>query len=170
MASAPWIGSDVNKTPSSALRNFLNRIKLRIHKNVNYLDHIADDVLMAVVMVSAIFWGMTQCSLLKVKRTFRRHILPPSSGFKKRREKCREWTQILADRISTKALCCVHKFEQQNNITRIFEVFATVTVKNGVFWDVTPCCYCKNRRFGWTRRLLHQGDKNRWTRDKVSGK
>jgi hypothetical protein len=30
------------------------------------------------------------------------------------------------------------------------------TKKNGVFWDITPCGSCKNRRFG---RLLHQGDK-----------
>jgi hypothetical protein len=24
----------------------------------------------------------------------------------------------------------------------------SVAVKNGVFWDVTPCGSCKNRRFG----------------------
>jgi hypothetical protein len=35
------------------------------------------------------------------------------------------------------------------------------TLKNGVFWVVTPCGSCKNRRFGGTWRLLHQGDKNR---------
>jgi hypothetical protein len=34
-------------------------------------------------------------------------------------------------------------------------------MKNGVFWDVTPCGSCRNRRFGGTYRLLHQGDKNR---------
>jgi hypothetical protein len=28
-----------------------------------------------------------------------------------------------------------------------FEVFTVVTVKNGVFWDVTPRGSCKNRRF-----------------------
>jgi hypothetical protein len=28
-----------------------------------------------------------------------------------------------------------------------FEVFTAVTMKNGVFWDVTPCGSCKNRRF-----------------------
>jgi hypothetical protein len=28
-----------------------------------------------------------------------------------------------------------------------FEVFTAVTMKNGVFWDVTPCGPCKNRRF-----------------------
>jgi hypothetical protein len=33
--------------------------------------------------------------------------------------------------------------------------------KNGVFWVVTLCGSCKNRRFGGTWRLLHQGDKNR---------
>jgi hypothetical protein len=39
-----------------------------------------------------------------------------------------------------------------------FEVFTAVTMKNGVFWDVTPCDSCKNRRFegtflsSWWRR------------------
>jgi hypothetical protein len=41
-----------------------------------------------------------------------------------------------------------------------FEVFTAVTMKNGVVWVVTPCGSCKNRRFGGTWRLLHQGDKN----------
>jgi hypothetical protein len=41
-------------------------------------------------------------------------------------------------------------------------------LKNGVFWVVTPCGSCKNRRFGGTWRLLHQGDKNRWTRNNTS--
>jgi hypothetical protein len=27
-------------------------------------------------------------------------------------------------------------------------------MKNGVFWDVTPCGSCKNRRFGGTYRIL----------------
>jgi hypothetical protein len=31
-----------------------------------------------------------------------------------------------------------------------FEVFTAVTMQNGVFWDVTPCGSCKNRRFGGT--------------------
>jgi hypothetical protein len=31
-------------------------------------------------------------------------------------------------------------------------------LKNGVFWDVTPCGSCKNRHFGGTYRLFHQGD------------
>jgi hypothetical protein len=44
-----------------------------------------------------------------------------------------------------------------------FEVSTAVTMKKGVFWDVTPCDSCKNRRFGGTLRLLHQGYKNRRT-------
>jgi hypothetical protein len=31
-----------------------------------------------------------------------------------------------------------------------FEVFTAVTMKNGVFCDVTPCGSCKNRHFGGT--------------------
>jgi hypothetical protein len=42
------------------------------------------------------------------------------------------------------------------------------TRKDGVFWDVTLCGSCKNRRFGGTYRLLHQGDKNRGTRKNTS--
>jgi hypothetical protein len=34
-------------------------------------------------------------------------------------------------------------------------------LKNGVFWDVTPRGSCKNRRFGETQHLFHQGGKNR---------
>jgi hypothetical protein len=49
-----------------------------------------------------------------------------------------------------------------------FEVFTAVTMKKGVFWDVTSCGSCKNRRFGGTWCLLHQGDKNRWTRNNTS--
>jgi hypothetical protein len=40
---------------------------------------------------------------------------------------------------------------QETNIRNVrFEVFTAVTMKNGVFWDVTPCGCCKNRRFGVT--------------------
>jgi hypothetical protein len=46
-----------------------------------------------------------------------------------------------------------------------FEVLTAVTMKNGVFWDVTPCGSCKSRRFGGTYSLLHQGDKNRFLQE-----
>jgi hypothetical protein len=36
-----------------------------------------------------------------------------------------------------------------------------VTMKNAVFWDVTPCGSCKNRRFGEIFRLHNLSDKNR---------
>jgi hypothetical protein len=35
-----------------------------------------------------------------------------------------------------------------------FEVFTAVTMKNGVFWVVTPFGSCKNRRFGGAWRLV----------------
>jgi hypothetical protein len=36
-------------------------------------------------------------------------------------------------------------------------VSSAVTMKNAVFWDVTPCGSCKNRGFEGTYRLHHQG-------------
>jgi hypothetical protein len=41
-------------------------------------------------------------------------------------------------------------------------------MKNVVFWDVTPCGGCLNRRFGGAWRLHHQGDKNREAKKNVS--
>jgi hypothetical protein len=41
-----------------------------------------------------------------------------------------------------------------------FEVFTAVTMKNAVFWDVAPCKYFVNRRFGGTYRLHLQGIRN----------
>jgi hypothetical protein len=37
------------------------------------------------------------------------------------------------------------------------DVFTAVTMNNAVFWDVTPCCSCKNRRFGGMYRHSDQG-------------
>jgi hypothetical protein len=33
--------------------------------------------------------------------------------------------------------------------------------EDAVFWDVTPCSYCKNGRFGGTYHLHNQSDKKR---------
>jgi hypothetical protein len=42
-----------------------------------------------------------------------------------------------------------------------FEVFTAVTMKNVVFWDVTPCRSCMNRRFVGTYRFHLQGRNQR---------
>jgi hypothetical protein len=42
-----------------------------------------------------------------------------------------------------------------------FEVFTALTMKNDVFWAVTPCDSRKNRRIGRKYRLHYQDDKNR---------
>jgi hypothetical protein len=52
--------------------------------------------------------------------------------------------------------------ESSASFVRVTRIGKLGTIlKNGVFWVVTPCGSCKNRRFGGTWRLLHQGDKNR---------
>jgi hypothetical protein len=43
-----------------------------------------------------------------------------------------------------------------------------VTMKNVVFWYVTPCASCKNRCFGGNYSLHRQGDKNRRAKDNLS--
>jgi hypothetical protein len=50
---------------------------------------------------------------------------------------------------------CAHFCSDMSEASRViiclrFEVFTAVTIKNGVFWDITPCGSCKNRRFGRT--------------------
>jgi hypothetical protein len=49
-----------------------------------------------------------------------------------------------------------------------FEIFTAVTMKYGVFWNITQCGSCKIRRFGGTQCLHHQGDKNQRARTNVS--
>jgi hypothetical protein len=60
--------------------------------------------------------------------------------------------------------------EDGYNYRHIGRLWTTGFLKNGVFWVVTPCGSCKNRRFGGTWRLLHQGNKNQWTRNNTSRK
>jgi hypothetical protein len=40
-------------------------------------------------------------------------------------------------------------------------------MKNAVFWDVTPCGFCKNRCFGGTYRFHRPGDENQRARKNV---
>jgi hypothetical protein len=61
------------------------------------------------------------------------------------------WTQKIPNEISDTIA------SEQNLRTYVrFEVFTAMTMKNGVFWNVTPCGPFKNRRFGGTWRLHHQ--------------
>jgi hypothetical protein len=46
------------------------------------------------------------------------------------------------------------------NIPVKFELFTAVTMKNAVFWDVTPCTSCVNLGFGGTYHLHLQGRKS----------
>jgi hypothetical protein len=50
--------------------------------------------------------------------------------------------------------------EETRGLMRKIEVFTAVSKKDVVFGDVTPCGSCKNRRFGGTHHLHHQGEKN----------
>jgi hypothetical protein len=40
-------------------------------------------------------------------------------------------------------------------------------MRNAVFWDVASCGCYKNRRFGGTYRLHHQGENNQVARNNV---
>jgi hypothetical protein len=54
----------------------------------------------------------------------------------------------------------LHSHRRENlksyiHLEGLLHAFKTiVSLKNGVFWDVTPCGSCKNRRFGGIWRLL----------------
>jgi hypothetical protein len=42
-----------------------------------------------------------------------------------------------------------------------FEVFTAVTMKKAIFWDVAPCRYCINRRFGGTIASIFRVEEKR---------
>jgi hypothetical protein len=54
-----------------------------------------------------------------------------------------------------------HDVSETGSVSYVrFEVLTAVTMKNAVFWDVAPCRYFVNRRFGGTYRLHFQGIRN----------
>jgi hypothetical protein len=46
--------------------------------------------------------------------------------------------------------CTMNPYIRKKISSVRLEVFTAVTMKNGVFWDVTTCGCCNNRRFGGT--------------------
>jgi hypothetical protein len=50
----------------------------------------------------------------------------------------------------------VLKLKANDNFVRV-EIFTAVTMKNSVVWDVTPYGSFKNRLFGGSYCLYHQG-------------
>jgi hypothetical protein len=66
------------------------------------------------------------------------NIKPPNS-------QCLLWTSSGFQSSQSSNLC--QKLDSE--VVRS-EFFTAVTMKNGIFWDVTPCASYKNRRFGGT--------------------
>jgi hypothetical protein len=56
---------------------------------------------------------------------------------------------------------CNSSFSNHPTILCKIEVFTAVTMKKAVFWDVSSCRNCVNRRFGGTYCLHLQGRKMR---------
>jgi hypothetical protein len=59
----------------------------------------------------------------------------------------------LTSRTSGSPFISIVPYEQKTTEYFLFvriEVFTAVTMKNCVFWDLTPCGFCKNLRFGGT--------------------
>jgi hypothetical protein len=83
---------------------------------------------------------------------FRQHDQRPF-GYTETGRRKRHLTTETARKIGSDILAKTNK-----NYVR-FEVITVVTMKNGVFWVVTPRGSCKNRRFGGTLSLHLQGDK-----------
>jgi hypothetical protein len=63
--------------------------------------------------------------------------------FEREREQCKQMR--LRERERTVGIVV---FESDISVNVRSEVFTEVTMKNGVFWDVTPCGSCKKRRSG----------------------
>jgi hypothetical protein len=49
-----------------------------------------------------------------------------------------------------------------------FKGFTAATMKNAVFWNVTPCDSCEDRRFGATYLLHHQDETNQRARKAIA--
>jgi hypothetical protein len=67
---------------------------------------------------------------------------------------CCEWMEKREEGISGREIESERKSKQTNRANSMafirFEVFTAVTMTIAMFWDVTRCGSCKNRRFGGT--------------------
>jgi hypothetical protein len=63
---------------------------------------------------------------------------------------CHSWVFQRSRSISDVSTIGLWNVQHKRMSLARFEVFTAVTMKNGVFWDVTSCGSCKNRRFGGT--------------------
>jgi hypothetical protein len=62
---------------------------------------------------------------------------------------------LVASDVSEESIASIFRAKTTNELKHIrFEVFTAVTMKNGVFWDVTLCGSCTLRRNRSVRRLL----------------
>jgi hypothetical protein len=65
----------------------------------------------------------------------------------------------------------MHNHRKWNFAECIYKNFLSkecYSMKNAVIWDMTPSGSCKNRRFGGTDRLHHQGERNQGAKKKVT--
>jgi hypothetical protein len=111
---------------------------------------------------------LLSCTDVKLprRRAGRRRLLLTECAKEKRDlSKRREWTKlhkfnsfcctprsvgVITRRTDGKGIQHIWKGWDRYKCCIRFEVFTAVTMKNGVFWDVTPCGSCNNRRFGGT--------------------
>jgi hypothetical protein len=58
---------------------------------------------------------------------------------------------LITIQIGTEGRCLTQHISLKNVLNSVkFEVFTAMTMKNEVYWDVTPCDPCNSRRFGGT--------------------
>jgi hypothetical protein len=63
----------------------------------------------------------------------------------------------------------IQKYCVQTNLQYVrFEVFTATTMKNVVFWVVSLCGSCINRRLGGAYRLHLQGENNQRTKSTLA--
>jgi hypothetical protein len=100
-------------------------------------------------------------------RVFENRVLRRMFGLKGdevtggRRRRHKEELQDVCTSPSRNRMIKSKRMKWVRHVARRLQKRIVYRLKNGVFWVVTPCGSCNNRRFGGTWRLLHQGDKNR---------
>jgi hypothetical protein len=113
----------------------------------------------AVTICSTAFRGVTQCSPMEVRKPFWNVVSQRRmASFGMLRRVALDYMQQRLPRCDA---------VQSDGSSQAF-LKCSATKKNGVFWDVTPCGSCKNRRHRYTYRLHHQSDKDWRARSNVS--
>jgi cytidine deaminase len=110
-----------NQLLVTVMKEALSSSEASVLTRADYKSYVRFEVFTAMAMKNGVFWDVTPCGSCK------NQLL----------------VTVMKEALSSSEASVLTRADYKSYIR--FEVFTAMTMKNGVFWDVTPCGTCKNQ-------------------------